>query len=262
MVDSDDIVFAGHLAGLAEALAAPLSQAQITAYFGALRKYELESVVRAINEALITLRWFPKPVELIDLIEGAPSEQSLQAWHLVTDAIQRGGYYSSLYTDNPLIAFAIRRTFTSWMEAANELPAASSPTYTSLSKRFMAAFDLAKKQPAPVDCYFLGFYEMQNRNNVAMWETRDETEGEPTYPQKVIVIMRGQCFEAKLLASRLTGQLTEGSRQQLLQGAVVPHVLKIAPLPPARMIEGEAQPAQVQKQIAAYSAGSNREKIK
>ncbi len=262
MVDSDDIIFAGHLAGLAEALGEPLSQSRINAYFGAMRAYELESVVRAINEALSTVRFFPKPVELIEMIEGAPTEQSLKAWHLVTDAIGRGGYYSSLYTDDPHIAFAINRTFTSWMEAANELPITSHSMYASLFNRFRAAYALAKKNHAPVDCYFLGFYEMQNRNNVATWTTADDGQAEPTYPQKVVVIMRGKCFEAKLLASRLTGQLTEGSRQQLLQGAVEPHVLRIAPLPPARMIESEAQPAEVQKQIAAYSAGSNRKEIK
>ena len=65
-------------------------------YQEALRAYSDSQIESAIGVALKSLRFFPKPVELIELIEGKKEEQSALAWEALLDTMQRIGVYRSV----------------------------------------------------------------------------------------------------------------------------------------------------------------------
>lgn len=254
MLEKDRKAFDGLMAGLATVFEKALTKQLVDLYFAALGRFDVEQVKRGFNSALTVCKFFPKPVELIELIEGSQDDHSAKAWQLLMEAVERGGYYSSLFVEDAALAGAIRKTFdTGWMELGNAIPAPSDPMYASLFNRFRANYGMAKRGNEQPDRYFVGYYEGQNRQNVSNWQQVGEADSEPTFPLKVIVIAGGKCFETKLLFSRLTGALTEGARKQLTAGTAKPEVLKIAALPPARMINGEADPEAVRQAMAAMA---------
>lgn len=254
MQENDDVEFGTLLIALGEALGEAISQPRIDAYFKILKSYDMAQVARAINEAGAGCKFFPKPVELIEMIEGSPDDNAARAWALVCEAVTKHGYYQSLFVEDYAIAFAISRTFEGWVEAANQLPKSGDPMHSSLFNRFKSAYQMARKSGERPDRYFAGYHEWQNKLNVATWDTADEAEGEPVYPQKVVVIAGGRVFETRLMFSRLTGALTGESRQKLIDGLAQPaHAIATA-LPPARMIAGDVDPAKLRAQIAAMSA--------
>lgn len=257
MREDEDIKCGALLVALAEALNHPLSTASIKIYFSALKRFEFDDVERAISKAGQSLKWFPKPVELIELIEGSTENAAAQAWALFNQAVETGGYYQSLFVEDAAAAFAIRRTFPNWIDAVN-MPTVTDSMHASLRKVFCAAYASWRLNPCDVDRYFVGYYEGQNRANVSTWDTVSDGQGEAIYHQKVLVIAGGKCFESRLAFSRLTGQLTETARQALLTGTAQPAQLTPGNLLPARMIEGEANPAEVTAQIRAMIGEQNK----
>jgi len=253
MIEQDRKVFDAALMGLAAIFDKTLSDQILDAYFSALARFDWAQVNRGLNAALLACKFFPKPVELIELIEGSQEDHSAKAWQLLMGAVEMGGYYNSLFVEDQALAAAIRKTFTGWMDLANELPGPSDPMYASLFNRFRANYGMARRSNEQAERYFVGFYEGQNRQNVSQWLQVGEDESEPTFPLKVVVIAGGKVFEAKLQFSRLTGALTEGARQQLAAGTAQPATISIPALPPARMIEGEADPKAVRQAMAALA---------
>jgi hypothetical protein len=257
MTEQDRKAFDAALMGLAVIFDKTLSDQILDAYFSALARFDWERVNRGLNAALTACKFFPKPVELIELIEGSQDDHSAKAWQLLMEALEKGGYYNSLFVEDQALAAAIRKTFTGWMDLANEIPSPSDSMYASLFNRFRANYGMAKRSNEQVDRYFVGYHEGQNRQNVSQWEQIGEGDSEPTFLLKVVVIAGGKVFETKLQFSRLTGALTEGARQQLTAGIAQPVTVSVPALPPARMIEGEAKPEEVRRAIAAL-AGRKR----
>ncbi|HXJ36986.1 MAG TPA: hypothetical protein VMS22_23360 [Candidatus Eisenbacteria bacterium] len=73
MTKDDRAVFGRHLIALAETFAEPMSSARLYGYFAALTELPLPAVLRAIETALSTARFFPRPAELRELAGvGAP----------------------------------------------------------------------------------------------------------------------------------------------------------------------------------------------
>ena len=78
-------------------------------YFRALSVFAVEDVEAAITRAIGTLRFFPKPVELIELITGKPESESAQiecaATSQVADVMKQVrtvGFYGKPVFDDPL----------------------------------------------------------------------------------------------------------------------------------------------------------------
>ncbi len=90
MIASDFHVFARELALVAETFGATISSAHIEIYFRALNDLPLEQVRAAMDAACRRLRFFPKPVELRELITGSPDERAERAWTRVRQGIMRG----------------------------------------------------------------------------------------------------------------------------------------------------------------------------
>lgn len=255
MVDQDDLEFATLMTGLAEVFAEPMSAMRVAGYFGALKPFDLADVTRAINQALRECRFFPKPAELIELIEGSKDGQAGKAWASLVEAARKGGQYASLWMEDFALAAAFRRTFPSWIEFCQELPPVSDPMHASWFNRFRSAYTDAKRSLAQEDRYFIGWHEANNRNSSATWRSIGAAESEPVFFQGVTVIGRESVFSSRLPFSRLTGALMPHALHLLASGEAKPALTMATPLPAAQMIEGEVDPVAVQSQIKRLSAG-------
>jgi hypothetical protein len=137
--------FAEALTVLAEVFEKKLSPQLVALYFEALAHYEWELIEMALGRAVTACRFFPRPVELIEQIEGTPEErlaEAEQAWRQFYAALNEAGTYRSLYCEDTVLAETIRLVFRSWPEASH-LPRPESddgPIYQVHHKEFVAAY--------------------------------------------------------------------------------------------------------------------------
>jgi hypothetical protein len=102
--------------GLVEVFREPeLSQFRIMAYRNALAGFDDDAVERAMMEACSTLKFFPKPVELVELIQGKQEDKALTAWEKLQEAVRRAGAYGSPEFDDPKIVRVVQ-SMAGWNE--------------------------------------------------------------------------------------------------------------------------------------------------
>ncbi len=104
----DRIGFVERISALAESLGVEMSEGKLWAYEQALSDYSDPQIAAAISIALKTCKFFPKPVELIELIEGRKEDQASLAWEALLDTMQRVGTYQSILFEDGRIARAVR----------------------------------------------------------------------------------------------------------------------------------------------------------
>jgi hypothetical protein len=97
--------FLRNLCQLADVMREPeLSEARQMAYVQVFSKYDDEQLEQAMFKAMTTLKWFPKPAELIELLEGKREDAALVAWEKLQEAVRRAGRFQSVMFDDPKIA--------------------------------------------------------------------------------------------------------------------------------------------------------------
>ncbi len=91
---------------LAETLKTDINDRLAETYWMIFKNYPDDALNQAINYAMKTCIFFPKPVELIELIEGSPSDKSLAAWNLTLKAIRSIGGHNvpPQFEDNRIMA--------------------------------------------------------------------------------------------------------------------------------------------------------------
>jgi len=117
MTEKDINSFAKILMGIAEVYRVELSPPVIEIYFEALKKYPLELV----KNALITYmsipkegRFFPKPVDIVEIIEGSPVDRSLEMWIKLLEMVRTAGVYGIVLTRNEAFYRTVLDLFGSW----------------------------------------------------------------------------------------------------------------------------------------------------
>lgn len=75
---------------LAEVFDKPFSGALTKAYWNSLKEFTDEEVNNSINRAILTLKFFPKPVELREFITGNPNDRAIEAWSKIIKIWQGG----------------------------------------------------------------------------------------------------------------------------------------------------------------------------
>jgi hypothetical protein len=88
--------FALNMAGLADVMGSELSELKLDFYAKALEKYTDQQIENAIMQAGGTLKFFPKPIELIEIIDGKSQDRAIIAWDTLLAAIRRYGSYQSI----------------------------------------------------------------------------------------------------------------------------------------------------------------------
>lgn len=122
-------------------------------YALALEDLGADAIETACRLAMRNCKWFPKPVELREMVCGTIGQQAEAAWLKVVQAIEDHGGYASVSFDDPVISHAINACG-GWM-AICEKPE------TWLRKDFIAVYrELAGKAVQPVK--LLGIHARNN----------------------------------------------------------------------------------------------------
>jgi len=116
MTKDDAAPFFARLAALAELFKEELSAAAQTLYFDALSDCSLSDVCEAMNAAVKTSKFFPKPVELREYIYGSNEDLAEEAWLDYKALARRAGGYRSVEIDG-VLADTLVAVFGSWEQA-------------------------------------------------------------------------------------------------------------------------------------------------
>lgn len=89
----DQELFKQTLAATGELFGKEITPVAARMYWRALAEYSDEQIQGAFNTALKTLKFMPKPSEIIELIDGTGNVVALESWKLVMDEIRKIGSY-------------------------------------------------------------------------------------------------------------------------------------------------------------------------
>ena len=154
--------FANALGVLCEIHGKELSPLATQVYFKALEKFSIEEVEAAFSNAHVNCKWFPKPVELIELIQGGPENLSDRAEveaGKVLQAIKSHGAYLSVQLDDPVTAAVIQQGFGGWIKLCEDLKADSEKWFR---KDFVKIYQAYARQGIKYDGHLAGLIEAEN----------------------------------------------------------------------------------------------------
>lgn len=95
--------FSKFMAVVSEMFEKTPSKTIINVYWQALEPYTDEQCEKAFNEVVLSSRFFPKPVDIIETIRGTGVNRATLAWVKTLEAIKHTGTYKSVKFDDPVI---------------------------------------------------------------------------------------------------------------------------------------------------------------
>lgn len=98
-----------------EVYGAQLSQILLDVYWNILKPYSDEDVAVAFTTAMKTLKWMPKPAEILSILEGPSESKSYEAWNCLIAAMGRVGAYRSVEFEDKTI-HAVVEAWGGWLE--------------------------------------------------------------------------------------------------------------------------------------------------
>lgn len=178
-------------------------------YFAALEELPMDSVRQAFQLALRQCKFFPKPVELRELVSGTRQEQGEAAWATLLKLLEEGaGQYFSAFVEDGALAAAIVRCWGSLIEAHAAMRglAPDEPMFASQRKNFVSAYSSALNDNQS-GRYFAGTNEIQNRAGVGR-------EGQ--YLQPVVLASKKAVARLQMPFDGQSGELLPAAKQALL----------------------------------------------
>jgi hypothetical protein len=138
MTDMDRVDFAEAMLILCETFGEPISDLRTEGYFSALSDLPLPSVRAGMNQAMRGCKFFPRPVELRELIEGRAEDAAEAAWGAVLKEIRRVGYIGVPELE-PRVLRAVNELWGGWRRLCETLPA-EGPELVGWIKQFKATY--------------------------------------------------------------------------------------------------------------------------
>ena len=128
MQSTDIQPFLGLMRGVGEIYDRDVTEFMTNAYWETLKRFPLADVKRAFNRHVqnpTNGQFWPKPADLIRLLDGDPESRAMIAWRKVLDAIEGAGPYQTVVFDDPIIHMALEN-LGGWLEICkvtdHELP--------------------------------------------------------------------------------------------------------------------------------------------
>ena len=139
MTNQDAGTFAEAMHVLGQVFNEPITTIRTEGYFDALRDFTISQVNAAVRVAMRTCRFFPKPVELRELMTGSAAERADVAWGELLRELRRVGYLGTpTFTDASLLP-TIHTVFGGWARLCETLPAGG-PELIGWMKQFKSAY--------------------------------------------------------------------------------------------------------------------------
>lgn len=145
MTEADRGQFAGLMVALSETFNEPISEVRADVYFQVLRAFPLETVKAAAYQLLHGAKFFPKPAEFVEVIEGDVADQGEMALARIAEEVRRTGYYGRprLSEDDGEL---VRRVWGGWEGVCAQLPARGTEAFGWERKRFLEVYSAVKAQ--------------------------------------------------------------------------------------------------------------------
>ena len=99
----------------AEVYGAQLSEILLDVYWNILKPYSDEDVSIAFSTAMKTLKFMPKPAEILSILDGPSESKSYEAWNCLIAAMGHVGAYRSVEFEDKTI-HAVVEAWGGWME--------------------------------------------------------------------------------------------------------------------------------------------------
>lgn len=157
ITDSEE--FGRRLVALAELFDATLTPVKVALYFEGLRDVSFERVAYALNAAVKTATFFPRPAELRQLALGDAEDAAEAAWMQLRDAMRIAGSYASVVLDATL-GETVAAVFGTWPQlCAADL---SPEMWTAKRKEFGRVYRVVTQRHLDGARYLPGMCEQQN----------------------------------------------------------------------------------------------------
>src|SRR5262249_36682570 len=237
MTKEDAIRFAKAFGLLAEAFGEGISSTRTKVYFRALGDLDIAQVERAIDMVVRDCKFFPKPAELREMIEGSQDDRAQQAWIALKKIAPRFANWPSLYCEDPATAQAILATFGSWLACAEFLNTCSAEMEASKQKEFLRNYRTESRRPSEHQSRYLpGQFEIANRENLPFWKNKWRANGLSDYRLQVVRLAANCEYKAFMMPCPIeSGQLSRESRLQLETGEGIIEVSLPAGKPPLQL---------------------------
>ena len=155
--------FANAFGTLASYFEKEISQQLTNLYWENLKQYPIEDIESAFSKAIATLRFFPKIIEIHELMGCGPGKiedvAQVQA-DLVIKAIRQIGAYQSVDIKDPVTKAVIVSCYGGWIRMCEELLEVDEKWYR---KDFVKFYQAYKRQGIKVEHYLSGRHEIENR---------------------------------------------------------------------------------------------------
>jgi hypothetical protein len=139
MRDEDRAAFARMLFAVGDTFNEPVSELRAEAYFDALNDLPIADVLAAGRRAIAESRFFPRPVELREMIDGTMDEAAEIAWGKVQRLVRSVGYTGTpAWPDEPTRRAALE-LYGGWVRLCSSLPA-DGPELLGYRKQFVATY--------------------------------------------------------------------------------------------------------------------------
>lgn len=152
---------------MAEVYGKPVSEAMGAFYFEALREYSWTDVLRAFRchvKHPDQGRFFPKPADLIALLDGDTQANALEAYRVLDNALLAYGVYRSIRFEDPALTAAVQ-ALGGWIEVEKRWRKPEEEGF--LRAEFCKLYRVYVGQQLDRGAYphhFPGLTEIENRN--------------------------------------------------------------------------------------------------
>lgn len=256
----------------------PMTKSHYDTYFELLKGFSIEQVAGAFTEALKKNTFFPRPAELLEILEGNDDDRASYAWSAFLSAAKNGGYASVKFLD-AATAIAVDQAFGGWIQACQKLAAgwvddfgkihdaSSDEMITAWRNHFFKVYAAARRSHREVELYRPGLSELSMRDPQKPLRG-DEMPGEwksrmTTLIQSVLLIGFKETREIKLPFDVQAGTLTDAAKAALAEGpkaaialaeSLTPRRALAAVQPEQKALKAAPQPPATREEIAAILA--------
>lgn len=137
-----------------------ISDVLVGAYFKTLSDYDIGKVEKAFHAVLISSRFFPKPVELIEAMSGGKIEDvAMVQSSLVLETVRQIGGYETVKFDNTVTNAVIKQAFGGWIQLCEGLLLDQEKWFI---KDFVKAYSAYSRQNVSDNTALPGRTEIQN----------------------------------------------------------------------------------------------------